>query len=52
MFSFEEIHGGDDYVPYISLDPLNDPQSFTFRIKVKNLSSNYKGSELKVNKLL
>ena len=38
MFSYEEVHGGDDYVPYISLDPLNDPQSFTFRIKVfKNL---------------
>ena len=38
MFSYEEVHGGEDYVPYISLDPLNDPQSFTFRIKVfKNL---------------
>ena len=34
MFSYEEIHGGDNYVPYTSLDPLNDPKSFTFRIKV------------------
>jgi hypothetical protein len=25
---------GQDYEPYISLDPLNDPKSFTFRIKV------------------
>ena len=24
------------YVPYVSLDPLNDPKSFTFRIKVCN----------------
>ena len=24
----------DPYVPYVSLDPLNDPKSFTFRIKV------------------
>jgi len=39
MFSFEEIHGGDDYVPYVSLDPLNDPQSFTFRIKVRELGT-------------
>ncbi len=22
------------YVPYVSLDPLNDPKSFTFRLKV------------------
>ena len=34
MFSYEEIHGGENYVPYTSLDPLNDPKSFTFRIKV------------------
>ena len=26
----------DPYVPYVSLDPLNDPKSFTFRIKVLN----------------
>ena len=24
----------EEYVPYISLDPLNDPKSFTFRLKV------------------
>ena len=34
------LHGdhsaGDQYVPYVSLDPLNDPKSFTFRIKVLN----------------
>ena len=23
-----------EYVPYVSLDPLNDPKSFTFRQKV------------------
>ena len=29
-------HTGDEpYVPYVSLDPLNDPKSFTFRIKVQ-----------------
>jgi hypothetical protein len=30
---------GDDYVPYVSLDPLKDPKSFTFRIKVKSEDS-------------
>ena len=28
------IEVGEDYVPYVSLDPLNDPKSFTYRIKV------------------
>ena len=28
------IDVGEDYVPYVSLDPLNDPKSFTYRIKV------------------
>ena len=34
MFSEIELNGGEGYVPYASLDPLNDPKSFTFRIKV------------------
>ena len=34
MFSDLEINGGEDYVPYVSQDPLNDPKSFIFRIKV------------------
>ena len=25
----------EPYVPYVSLDPLNDPKSFTFRLKVQ-----------------
>ena len=33
------LHGDsadqEGYVPYVSLDPLNDPKSFTFRIKVQ-----------------
>ena len=43
MFSDLEINGGEDYVPYVSQDPLNDPKSFTFRIKV------YIDSETKYN---
>ena len=31
----------DPYVPYVSLDPLNDPKSFTFRIKVLNRQGRY-----------
>ena len=34
MFSDLEINGGEGYVPYVSQDPLNDPKSFIFRIKV------------------
>ena len=34
MFSDVEINGGEGYVPYVSQDPLNDPKSFIFRIKV------------------
>ncbi len=34
MFSDLELNGGGNYVPYVSLDPQNDPKSFTFRIKV------------------
>ena len=38
MFSDLEITGGEGYVPYVSQDPLNDPKSFTFRIKVTSYS--------------
>ena len=24
----------EEYIPYVSLDPLNDPKSFTFKQKV------------------
>ena len=30
-----DLEESEDYVPYVSLDPLNDPKSFTFRIKVR-----------------
>jgi len=39
MFSDLEINGGEGYVPYVSQDPLNDPKSFTFRIKVRELGT-------------
>jgi hypothetical protein len=40
--------GGHDYVPYVSLDPLKDPKSFTFRIKVKSADLIFEFKSLKV----
>ena len=42
MFSDLEINGGEDYVPYVSQDPLSDPKSFTFRIKVYTVVFRFK----------
>ena len=42
MFSDLEINGGEDYVPYVSQDPLSDPKSFTFRIKVYTVVIRFK----------
>ena len=36
----------EDYVPYVSMDPLHDPKSFTFRLKVRQEGS--KGSKLTI----
>ncbi len=29
---------GDSFVPYVSLDPLNDPKSCTYKLKVSLLN--------------
>ena len=42
MFSDLEINGGEGYVPYVSQDPLSDPKSFTFRIKVYTVVFRFK----------
>ena len=42
------LHGdnsADSQDPYVSLDPLNDPKSFTFRIKVQS-TKNREGCKL------